>query len=64
MAKFGKDLIYKTKVIVRKPVDARPPAISNHAIWSEMFKTVGPVGPRWLILTRSGYLLITGGPDV
>jgi hypothetical protein len=30
----------------------------------EMFKTVGPVGPRGLILTRSGYLLITGGPDV
>ena len=29
-----------------------------------MFKTVGPVGPRGLILTRSGYLLITGGPDV
>jgi hypothetical protein len=29
-----------------------------------MFKTVGAVGPRGLILTRSGYLLITGGPDV
>ena len=28
---------------------------------AEMFKTVGP---RGLILTRSGYLLITGGPDV
>ena len=25
VAKFGKDLIYRTKVIVRKPVDARPP---------------------------------------
>ena len=25
MAKFGKDPIYRTKDIVRKPVDARPP---------------------------------------
>jgi hypothetical protein len=31
---------------------------------AEMFKADGPVGPRGLILTRSGYLLITGGPDV
>jgi hypothetical protein len=34
VAKFGKDPIYKTKVIVRKPVwtPTRPPAIPNHII--------------------------------
>jgi hypothetical protein len=34
VAKFGKDLIYRIKVIVRKPVwtPARPPAIPNHII--------------------------------
>jgi hypothetical protein len=35
VAKFGKDPIYRTKVIVRKPVwtpPARPPAIPNHII--------------------------------
>ena len=31
VAKFGKDLIYRTKVIVRKPVWT--PAIPNHIIW-------------------------------
>ena len=30
MAKLGKDPIYRTKVIVQKPV--RPPAIPNHII--------------------------------
>ena len=33
VARFGKDPIYRTKVIVRKPVDARPsPAAPNHII--------------------------------
>ena len=34
VSKFGKDLIYRTKVIVQKPVctPARPPAIPNHII--------------------------------
>jgi hypothetical protein len=32
VAKFGKDPIYRTKVIVRKPVWT--PAIPNHIIWS------------------------------
>jgi hypothetical protein len=34
VAKFGKDPIYRTKVIVRKPVwtSAHPPAIPNHII--------------------------------
>ena len=34
VAKFGKDPIYRTKVIVRKPVwmPNRPPAIPNHKI--------------------------------
>ena len=36
VAKFGKDPIYRTKVIVRKPVwtPARQPAIPNHIIRS------------------------------
>jgi hypothetical protein len=34
VAKFGKDPIYRTKVIARKPVwmSAHPPAIPNHII--------------------------------